>query len=167
MTEINLSAEDQIQVLKRRIQFWHRRAMELRGQSRTVRDQDYLDGQLELAQHLLTEVIQMQGGQELMDISNNPLIVKVVRLSDIKVNTEDGESKKKVIALCDALGKLIEEAKRSKEDVPAIKVNTKELSYQALGNILSDLRKQKKVEGWYTVSKRGEDVYLVKKEGRS
>lgn len=152
--------------IKERIKFYHKRALNLLAKARTVRDKDYLDGQLELAQQLLAEILQIEGGSDMVDIDE--LVVRTVKLSDIKMRRPGSQRAETVMALKAKLDQLIAAAKKKGEEAPlGLEIDTKRISYGNLNNLVSDM-KNGKVEGFvldkeYGVSKQGSSLFFVKR----
>ncbi len=157
--------DNNLEVFKERVQGYHRQAMALRGQARTVRDQDFFDGQIKLCQRLLSELIQVQGGENLMEIGENHQVLRVVRISDIKAASRNLEYVQLVKDMIEDLEHRIDEAKRRKElDLPiGFELSTKLFKYGTINNLVSDLRKDRIIDENYSISKKGEALFFVKR----
>ncbi len=164
--------KEAINVMKARVQFWHKRAMTLNGASNNIREKDYLEGQLELAQQLLTEILQLEGGSEIMEIGDNQMVTRVVKLSEIKLRRRRTETDMEIMEYCKKLDALLEQAEKDlaagkikPEDMPGgLEINTQRFSYVNIGNRMVELRKEGLIDPRFAVVKAGDSVFLVKKE---
>ena len=94
----------------------------------------------------------------------NDMIVKVVRLSEINLRRSTSGRQELVKALCNKLDDEIAEAKRKRMEPPiGLQIDTTKITYGNLNNLMSDMRREKLIDESFTVSKRGKELFLVKK----
>lgn len=162
--------DEKLKKVKDRIQFYHRRALTLRNQGKSVREYDYLDGQLELAQQLLAETLQIERGDKPMEIGGSEIVVKVVKLSEIRMRGKRSETDQMLVEKCKELDRILadEEAAARKEgrkpEELGLEIVRSNISYNNINQRLGVLAKEwKLIDESFKVKKVGDTILLIKK----